>query len=77
MALKLNIRPELEDEIEKLLPQARVRSKTEYINEAIRAFNKNLKRQMELDRLRSYFKSYEKEGKSVLREFAKLKTHAD
>lgn len=78
MALKLNIRPELEEEIEELLPEAHVRSKTEYINRAIQAFNRSLRRQIELGRLRDYFKSYEKEARGVLGEFARLsKSHAN
>lgn len=77
MALKLNIRPELEEEMEGLLPQARVRSKTEYINQAIASYNRELKRRLELEKLKSYFRSYGKEAKKVLREFAALKSHAD
>lgn len=77
MALKLNIRPDLEEEMESLLPQAQVRSKTEYINQAIASYNRELKRRLEIAKLRNYFKSYEKEAKEVLREFAALKSHAD
>lgn len=77
MALKLNIRPDLEEEMESLLPQAPVRSKTEYINQAIALYNRALKRRLEITRLKDYFKSYEKEAKVVLSEFAALKSHAD
>ncbi len=74
MALKLNIRPDLESEIDKLLPQAKVRSKTEYINRAIEEYNRKLKRQLEDAQLLGYFKTYEKEAQTLLREFAQLKS---
>ncbi len=77
MALKLNIRPDIEQEMERLLPKAQVHSKTDYINRAIAAFNKQLNRQLELKRLRSYFHHYQDEAKDVLSEFANLRTHAD
>ena len=77
MALKLNSRAELEEEMEALLPKAHVRSKTEYINRAIRAYNQILKRQIELVGLKEYFKSYGQEGKDILREFSRLKEHSD
>lgn len=70
MALKLNIRPELEAEIDLLLPKAQVRSKTEYINRAIQEYNQKLKRQMELMKLKKYFQSYSSEAKKVMREFS-------
>lgn len=72
MSLKLNIRPELELEIERLLPQARVRSKTEYINRAIQEYNQKLKRQLDLGRLKEYFSTYASEAKSVLHEFSNI-----
>ncbi len=77
MALKLNIRWELEEEMEKLLPKAHVRSKTEYINQAIENYNHVVRRQIEINRLKPYFKSYQKEGKALLREFARLKPSID
>lgn len=73
MALKLNIRPDLEKEMEHLLPKAKVRSKTEYINRAIEAYNQELKRGLELGKLKEYFRSYQKEARTVLGEFARIK----
>ena len=74
MALKLNIRPELEDEIDHLLPKANVRSKTEYINRAIEEYNQKLKRELQLTQLKNYFSSYRKEAQGVLGDFARLKS---
>ena len=77
MALKLNLKYEIEKEMESLLPQARVRSKTEYINQAVREYNLRLKRRIEVDRLKNYFHSYRKEGKAVLDEFARVRKNPD
>jgi len=77
MALKLNIRPELEEEIDRLLPEAKVRSKTEYINRAIELFNQQLKRELEISKLKAYFPSYQKEAQAVLRDFSRLKPSSD
>lgn len=73
MALKLNIQPEIEEEMESLLSQAHVRSKTEYINRAISEYNEKLKRQIELEKVKVYFQTYQKEGLEILREFSRLK----
>lgn len=73
MALKLNIRSDIEKEMDALLPRAAVRSKTQYINEAIREYNRRMKRQLQISGLKKYFKSYQKEGRSVLADFARLK----
>ena len=70
MALKLNIRPEVEQEMEDLLDKARVRSKTEYINRAIEEYNQKLKRELELSRLQGYFKNYREEAEGILSEFS-------
>jgi metal-responsive CopG/Arc/MetJ family transcriptional regulator len=74
MALKLNIRPELEEEIDNLLPKANVRSKTEYINRAIEEYNQKLKRELKLAQLKTYFSTYRKEAQAVLSDFAQLKS---
>lgn len=77
MALKLNIQPEIEEEMESLISKASVRSKTEYINRAIQEYNAKLKRQLEIGKLKNYFKSYQREGKKILGEFAKLQHFHD
>ncbi len=73
MALKLNIRSDIEREMNTLLPKAAVRSKTQYINEAIREYNRKMKRQFQILKLKKYFKSYQKEGRVILDNFARLK----
>ena len=77
MALKLNIRPDLEKEIDRLLPKARVRSKTEYINQAIEAYNERLRRELELAKLKEYFPSYLQEAKAILHEFSRIQSNRD
>lgn len=75
MALKLNIRPELDEEMDELYPLAGARSKTEYINMAIAELNRRIKRQQDVAVLKSYFADpgYQKEVKAVSRDFAKLR----
>lgn len=73
MAFKINIKPDLESEMERLLKKTkRFRSKTEYINEAILAFNHQLRRQTELERLGTYFRSesYRSESGKILDDFS-------
>ncbi len=77
MALKLNIRPEIEEEIDNLLPQASVRSKTEYINRAIHEYNQKLKRELELAKLEKYFKTYKSAAKDTLSDFSKIRKSID
>lgn len=69
MAFKINIQPDLEEEITTLLKKTTFRSKTEYINQAIRAFNHQLKRQVEIAELKKYLTSYRNEGRDILHEF--------
>lgn len=73
MALKLNIRKDIEDEMDELLAQTSIRSKTEYINQAIKVYNREMKREFELARLRRYFKTYRSPGKDVLHDFAAIR----
>lgn len=73
MALKLNLRPEIEEEMEDLLPKSTARSKTDYINRAIQAYNKQLKRHLHLENLAGYFEDYATEAKRTLREFSQIR----
>lgn len=75
MALKLNIRPEIEKEMNRLLPTAHVRSKTEYINKAIAEMNRKLMREMEIEKLRIHYqnKAAMREERKILREFAAIR----
>ncbi len=77
MALKLNIRPDIEEEMEALMSKVSVRSKTEYINLAIGEYNRHLKREIEINRLKNYYKTYQKEAKEILHEFSKLQNDSD
>lgn len=74
MALKLNIKPDIEQAMEALLATAGVRSKTEYINRAIAEYNRQLARQVDVAQVLEYFRDYDDEGKEMLREFANLRS---
>lgn len=74
MALKLNIKPDIEQAMEALLATAGVRSKTEYINRAIAEYNRQLARQVDVAQVLEYFRDYGDEGKEMLREFANLRS---
>jgi hypothetical protein len=73
MALKLNIKPEIEREMEILLTQTLVRSKTEYINIAIKEYNEKLKRHAALSKLKVYFLHYQSEAKKILNEYSQIR----
>lgn len=70
MALKLNIRPDIEREMNSILTKIPVRSKTDYINRAIEEYNHLMKRRSELARLKNYFKEYQEEALTILNDFA-------
>lgn len=75
MAFKINIKPDLEEEMERLLNKTSFRSKTDYINYAIQELNQKIKRQIEVEKLTSYFhsKEYIKNSQEINHEFAQLK----
>lgn len=77
MPLKLNLRPKIEEEMERLLPLSGARSKTDYINRAVEAYNDSLRRQKAIEGLKEYFKQYSREAKTVMDEFAKVRNAAD
>lgn len=74
MALKLNIRSDLDREIEDLYPHIGARSKTEYINMAIAEMNRRIKRKQEIESLKDYFADPEhlREEESVLNDFGQV-----
>ena len=55
MAIKVNLKPQIEREMEALVPQSGARSKTEYINMAVREKNARLRQGQQLAVLRRYF----------------------
>jgi uncharacterized protein (UPF0276 family) len=79
MALKLNIREDLDAEIDALYPLIGARSKTEYINLAIAEMNRRLRRRQEVESLAPYFQNPEhlKEEKQLLNEFRSLRGVGD
>ncbi len=72
MALKLNIQPDIEHDMDALLPQTKLRSKTHYINQAIAVYNQKLKREFQLARLKRYFKDYTQEAEEIMHDFGAL-----
>ncbi|MBF0491855.1 MAG: hypothetical protein HQM15_03655 [Deltaproteobacteria bacterium] len=77
MALKLNIQPKIESEINQILKLYPYRSKTEYINEAIAEYNKQLIRKKELEKLKEYYKKTKKEHEEILNEFHQIRKPID
>lgn len=77
MAFKINIKPEIEEEMDILLKDFPVRSKTEYINEAIALLNRQIRRQTEIGKLKKYFSSHFQESKKALDEFKKIQSFGD
>ena len=75
MALKLNIKPDLDEEIDNLYHLAGARSKTEYINMAIAEMNRRLKRKKEIEELKGYFKNptHLKEEEEILSAFDSIR----
>lgn len=75
MNLKLNVRPEIAEEMEELYALSGARSKTEYINMAIAELNRKQRRRLEVERLKDYFVNPQhlKEEEESLSEFAALR----
>jgi hypothetical protein len=73
MAFKVNIKPEIEADMDRLLKQHKLRSKTEYINQAIATFNASLKRKSHLKELKSYFQNYSGQAKEIMYDIAQIK----
>ncbi len=68
MSLKVNLKPDIERKMEELLPLSGARSKTEYINQAVRDRNERLERRRAVESLRRYFKRRGEELRAVNRE---------
>jgi Arc/MetJ-type ribon-helix-helix transcriptional regulator len=68
MAIKVNLKPQIEREMEALVPQSGARSKTEYINMAVREKNERLRREAQLTVLRGYFADQGEELRAINRE---------
>jgi len=68
MAIKVNLKPELEREMEELLPGSGSPSKTAYINDAVRERNERLRREQQMAALSGYFARRREELQAVNRE---------
>jgi hypothetical protein len=69
MAMKVNLKPDLEREMEELLAVSGARTKTEYINAAVRERNERIRRERHLAGLRAYFTRHRDELRRVNLEF--------
>lgn len=68
MAIKVNLKPQIEREMEVLVPQSGARSKTEYINMAVREKNERLRKEQQMAVLRGYFADRHDELRGINRE---------
>lgn len=68
MPIKVNLKPQIEREMEELVPLSGARSKTEYINIAVREKNERLRKEQQVAVLRSYFLRRRKELQTINRE---------
>lgn len=68
MPLKVNLKPEIEREMEDLLPVSGSSTKTAYINEAVRERNERLRRGRQISALSGYFAERGAELRSINRE---------
>ena len=77
MANKVNLKPQIEREMEALVPQSGARSKTEYINMAVREKNERLRQGQQLAVLRSYFADRHEELRAINRELRSAACNVD
>jgi Arc/MetJ-type ribon-helix-helix transcriptional regulator len=68
MAIKVNLKPQIEREMNEMVELSGARSKTEYINQAVAEKNERLKRERQLAVLRDYFSRRGAELRAVNRE---------
>lgn len=64
----MNLKPEVEREMEELLAVSGSPSKTAYINDAVRERNERLRRERQIKALRGYFARRREELRTVNRE---------
>lgn len=68
MPMKVNLKPDIEREMEELLPRSGSPTKTAYINEAVRERNERLRRERQIATLGEYFVRRREELRAVNRE---------
>ena len=68
MAIKVNLKPQIEREMNELVRFSGARSKTAYINQAVAEKNERLKRERQLAVLRDYFSRHGAELRAVNQE---------
>ena len=68
MPIKVNLKPQIEREMEELVPLSGARSKTEYINIAVREKNDRVRKEQQTAVLRSYFSRRRRELQTINRE---------
>lgn len=75
MSVRVNLKPEVEREMEELLPVSGVTSKTAYINEAVRERNERLRRRQQIAALSDYFSRHSDELRAINRELRQATRH--
>ncbi len=68
MAIRVTLRPHIEREMNEMVRLSGVKSKTEYINQAVAEKNERLKRERQLAVLRDYFSRHGAELRAVNQE---------
>ena len=68
MPIKVNLKPHIEREMADLIPLSGARSKTEYINIAVREKNERLRREQQIAVLRGYFSRRRQEIQAINQE---------
>jgi hypothetical protein len=77
MPMKVNLKPDIEREMEELLPVSGSPTKTAYINEAVRERNERLRRERQIANLSGYFARRREELRTVNRELRAAARHVD
>jgi hypothetical protein len=75
--MKVNLKPDIEREMEALLPVSGSPTKTAYINEAVRERNERLRRERQIANLSGYFARRREELRTVNRELRAAARHVD
>ena len=75
--MKVNLKPEVEREMEELLAVSGSPSKTAYINDAVRERNERLRRERQIKALRGYFARRREKLRTVNRELRVAARHLD
>ena len=77
MPMKVNLKPDIEREMEELLPVSGSPTKTANVNEAVGERNERLRRERQIANLSGYFARRREELRTVNRELRAAARHVD